>query len=94
MATADGVRRGRERQGAYQYIVHYSFLWILLRSLVVAVRFRPYGLAGLWFLWGYIKAAPTYAPRVEDPESGGRSPVPSNADESGRPCAAAIPSRP
>jgi poly-beta-1,6-N-acetyl-D-glucosamine synthase len=68
MATADGLRRGRERQGAYQYIVHYSFLWILLRSFVVAVRFRPYGLSGLWFLWGYMKAALTHAPRVEDPE--------------------------
>ncbi len=68
MATADGVRRGRERQGAYQYVVHYGFVWIVLRAFVVAVRFRPYVLSGWWFLLGYIKAALRHMPRVEDPE--------------------------
>jgi glycosyltransferase involved in cell wall biosynthesis len=68
MGTADGVRRGRERQGAYQYIVHYSPAWVLLRSLVVAVRFRPYGVAGAWYLLGYVKAAARRMRRVEDPE--------------------------
>lgn len=68
MATADGVRRGRKRQGAYQYIVHYPFAWILLRALVVAVRFRPRGLSGLWYLQGYIEAALKRTQRVEDPE--------------------------
>ena len=68
MATAAGVRRGRKRQGAYQYVVHYPLAWILLRSLVVAGRFRPYGLSGLWYLEGYLGAARRRVPRVEDPE--------------------------
>jgi glycosyltransferase involved in cell wall biosynthesis len=68
MGTADGVRRGRERQGAYQYVVHYTPLWILLRSIVVAIRFRPRGLSGWWFLKGYFRAVLTRMPRVEDAE--------------------------
>jgi poly-beta-1,6-N-acetyl-D-glucosamine synthase len=68
MGTADGLRRGRERQGAYQYVVHYSLAWILLRSFAVAIRFRPYGISGAWFLLGYLKAAANRMPRVEDPE--------------------------
>jgi poly-beta-1,6-N-acetyl-D-glucosamine synthase len=68
MGSADGLRRGRERQGAYQYVVHYTPVWVVLRSLVVAARFRPYGLSGLWFLIGYAKAAIRRMPRVEDPE--------------------------
>ena len=68
IGTADGALRGRARHGTYQYIVHYSFLWVALRSLLVALRFRPYGLSGAWFLAGYASAALTRAPRVEDPE--------------------------
>lgn len=67
MATADGLRRGRERQGAYQYVTHYSFPWVFLRAFVVGARFRPRGLSGAWFLWGYVKAALHRQPRVQDP---------------------------
>jgi glycosyltransferase involved in cell wall biosynthesis len=68
MASADGVRRGRKRQGAYQYVVHYHPLWILARSVVVAARFKPYGLSGWWFLLGYLEAALGGTRAVEDPE--------------------------
>lgn len=68
MATADGVRRGRKRQGAYQYIVYYPVTWALLRALVVAARFRPYGLSGYWYLQGYLGAALSRSARVDDPE--------------------------
>ena len=68
IGTADGALRGRARHGAYQYIVHYSPAWVLLRSLLVGLRFRPYGLSGAWFLGGYVKAALGGAQRVEDPE--------------------------
>jgi glycosyltransferase involved in cell wall biosynthesis len=68
MATADGVRRGRKRQGEYQWIVHYGLGWVLLRSILVAFRFRPRGWSGLWFLWGYLEAALKRVPRVPDPE--------------------------
>jgi hypothetical protein len=67
MATADGVRRGRKRQGAYQYVVQYHPLWILARSLLVGARFKPYALSGWWFLLGYIEAALGPTRPVEDP---------------------------
>lgn len=68
IGTAQGALRGRARHGAYQYIVHYSPAWIVLRSLMVSLRFRPYGLSGAWFLGGYVGAALRGVPRVEDPE--------------------------
>lgn len=68
IGTAQGALRGRARHGAYQYIVHYSAAWIALRSLLVALRFRPYGLSGAWFFGGYAGAALRRVPRVEDPE--------------------------
>lgn len=68
IGTAQGALRGRARHGAYQYIVHYSLIWILLRSLMVSLRFRPYGLSGAWFLGGYAGAALRGVTRVEDPE--------------------------
>jgi biofilm PGA synthesis N-glycosyltransferase PgaC len=67
MATADGVRRGRRRQGEYQYIVHYYPLWMLARAAVVAVRFQPRGLSGLWFLEGYVRAILGPVQPVDDP---------------------------
>jgi poly-beta-1,6-N-acetyl-D-glucosamine synthase len=67
IGTAQGALRGRARHGAYQYIVHYSLLWIVLRSLMVSIRFPPYGLSGLWFLGGYAGAALRRVERVEDP---------------------------
>jgi Glycosyl transferase family 2 len=68
IGTAQGALRGRARHGAYQYIVHYSLAWIVLRAAMVALRFRPYGLSGAWFLGGYVGAALRGVPRVEDPE--------------------------
>lgn len=68
MATADGIRRGRKRQGAYQYVVHYHPFWILARSLLVAARFKPYGLSGWWFLRGYLEAVLGPTQPVDDPE--------------------------
>jgi glycosyltransferase involved in cell wall biosynthesis len=68
IGTAQGALRGRARHGAYQYIVHYSLAWIALRSLMVSLRFRPYGLSGLWFLGGYVGAALRGVERVDDAE--------------------------
>jgi glycosyltransferase involved in cell wall biosynthesis len=68
IGTAQGALRGRARHGTYQYVVHYSLAWIGLRSLMVSLRFRPYGLSGAWFLGGYLGAALRRVPRVEDPE--------------------------
>jgi GT2 family glycosyltransferase len=68
IGTAQGALRGRARHGTYQYVVHYSLAWIALRSLMVSLRFRPYGLSGAWFLGGYVSAALRGVPRVEDPE--------------------------
>jgi hypothetical protein len=41
---------------------------VLLRSTKVAVRFTPWGLSGLAFLWGYLAAAVRGVPRVDDAE--------------------------
>lgn len=68
IGTAQGALRGRARHGAYQWIVHYSPAWVLMRALMVALRFRPYGLSGAWYLGGYLRAALSGVPRVEDPE--------------------------
>ena len=46
--------------------MHYPASFVLLRSLKVAVRFTPWGIAGLAFLWGYFGAALRRVPRVED----------------------------
>ena len=66
--TAQGALRGHARHGAYQYIVHYTAAWILLRSAMVAARQRPRGLSGLWLLGGYVAAALRGVPQVEDPK--------------------------
>jgi poly-beta-1,6-N-acetyl-D-glucosamine synthase len=66
--VADGRLRGRARHGACAWITHYPAFFVLLRSLKVAVRFTPVGIAGLAFLWGYFGAALTSAPQVEDME--------------------------
>jgi hypothetical protein len=66
--TADGRLRGRARHGACAWIAHYTPLFVLLRSAKVAVRFTPWGLSGLAFLWGYLAAALRGVPRVDDAE--------------------------
>jgi glycosyltransferase involved in cell wall biosynthesis len=66
-ASADGILRGRARHGECAYIAHYGPVWIALRALKVS-RFRPVGLSGLAFLFGYARAALRRVPRVDDPE--------------------------
>jgi poly-beta-1,6-N-acetyl-D-glucosamine synthase len=66
--TADGRLRGRARHGECAWIAHYPPLFVLLRSTKVAVRFTPWGLSGLAFLWGYLAAALRGVPRVDDVE--------------------------
>jgi glycosyltransferase involved in cell wall biosynthesis len=66
MASAGGKLRGRARHGECAYIARYGLGWILLRSLKVALE-RPLGLSGLAFAYGYLRAAVTRAPRVDDP---------------------------
>jgi glycosyltransferase involved in cell wall biosynthesis len=66
--VADGRLRGRARHGRCAWISHYPASFVLLRSLKVAVRFTPWGVAGLAFLSGYFGAALRRVPRVEAPE--------------------------
>jgi hypothetical protein len=65
--TAVSVLRGRARYGACAHIVRYGLPWVALRSVKVA-RERPYGISGAAFLYGYLRARVTRAPRVEDAE--------------------------
>ncbi len=67
LATADGVLRGRARHGECAYIAHFSPLWVTLRSFKVALK-PPFGLSGLAFLFGYIRAALRRTERVPDDE--------------------------
>jgi poly-beta-1,6-N-acetyl-D-glucosamine synthase len=66
--SADGSLRGNARHGRCAYIARYGVLWVLLRSLKIAVRRDPIGLSGAAFLWGYAQATLAGAPRVEDRE--------------------------
>jgi hypothetical protein len=64
-ATADGALRGRARHGQCAYILHYGLPWVVLRSLKEAA-YRPVGLSGAAFLYGYLRSAARREPRVED----------------------------
>jgi GT2 family glycosyltransferase len=66
-ASADGLIRGRARHGQCAYIVRFTPSWVMLRAFKVG-RERPRLLSGLAFLYGYLRAAVTRHPRVEDPE--------------------------
>ena len=66
--TADGRLRGRARHGECAWIAHYPPLFVAVRALKVAVRFTPWGVAGVAFLWGYAAAWARGVPRVDDPE--------------------------
>ncbi len=66
LASADGALRGHARHGECAYIVHYSLPWVILRALKVALR-RPFGLAGVAFVFGYLRAAARRVTRVPDP---------------------------
>jgi poly-beta-1,6-N-acetyl-D-glucosamine synthase len=63
--TADGAIRGRTRLGQCAYITHYPPLWVLLRSLKLALE-RPRGVLGAAYLYGYARAFATRTARVED----------------------------
>ena len=65
VATRGGVLRGRARLGQCAYILRYSPWWVTLRSLKIAT-WRPYGLSGIAFLYGYVRAALRREDRVED----------------------------
>jgi GT2 family glycosyltransferase len=65
VATRGGALRGRARLGQCAYILRYSTWWVALRSLKVAC-WRPYGLSGLAFFYGYARASLRREDRVED----------------------------
>jgi hypothetical protein len=65
LGSADGVLRGCARHGECAYIAHYSPTWVALRSLKVALD-RPYGITGLYFTYGYVRAALKRVERVPD----------------------------
>ena len=65
VATRGGTLRGRARHGQCAYILRYGGWWVALRSLKVACS-RPYGLSGIAFLYGYVRAAVRREDRVED----------------------------
>ncbi len=67
VATRGGALRGRARLGQCAYILRYGTWWVTLRSLKIAT-WRPYGLSGLAFLYGYLRAAGRREGRVEDEE--------------------------
>ncbi|MHB1571410.1 MAG: glycosyltransferase family 2 protein [Solirubrobacteraceae bacterium] len=62
--SADGVVRGRVRLGECAYITHYPPSWVALRSVKLACG-PPYGVSGLAYLFGYIRAAGRRSARVE-----------------------------
>jgi biofilm PGA synthesis N-glycosyltransferase PgaC len=65
VATRGGALRGRARLGQCAYILRYSPWWVGLRSLKIAT-WRPYGLSGIAFFYGYLRAAVRRQDRVED----------------------------
>jgi biofilm PGA synthesis N-glycosyltransferase PgaC len=67
LGSADGTVRGHARHGACAYIAHFQLTWVLLRAVKVATR-KPYGLSGLAFFYGYVRAAVQRVPRIPDRE--------------------------
>ncbi len=65
--SADGLLRGRARHGQCAHIVHFTLPWVSARAFKVA-RERPRGLSGVAFLYGYVYAALTRVPQIDDPE--------------------------
>jgi len=65
VATRGGALRGRARHGQCAYILRYDAWWVFLRSFKVALQ-RPYGLSGIAFLYGYLRAVLEAQPKVED----------------------------
>jgi poly-beta-1,6-N-acetyl-D-glucosamine synthase len=67
LGSADGTLRGHARHGECAYIAHFTPTWVALRAVKVGRR-RPYGLSGLAFFYGYVRAAVGRVERVADPE--------------------------
>jgi poly-beta-1,6-N-acetyl-D-glucosamine synthase len=67
LGSADGTLRGRARHGECAYIAHFGPLWVGLRAFKIA-RSRPYGISGVAFYYGYVRAAARGTERVPDPE--------------------------
>jgi glycosyltransferase involved in cell wall biosynthesis len=63
--SASGLLRGRARHGECAWITHQSVPWALLRALKLALA-EPVIVSGLAFIYGYLRAAITGVPRVED----------------------------
>jgi glycosyltransferase involved in cell wall biosynthesis len=67
LGSADGTVRGHARHGECAYIAHFQLSWVALRAVKVATR-KPYGLSGLAFFYGYVRAAARRAQRIPDRE--------------------------
>lgn len=67
LGSADGTVRGHARHGECAYIAHFQLSWVALRAVKVATR-KPYGLSGLAFFWGYVRAAGRRVERIPDRE--------------------------
>jgi biofilm PGA synthesis N-glycosyltransferase PgaC len=67
LGSADGTVRGHARHGECAYIAHFQLSWVALRAVKVATR-KPYGLSGLAFFWGYLRAAARRVERIPDRE--------------------------
>lgn len=65
--SADGRLRGRARHGRAAYILHYDVMFLVGRSLKIATA-RPIVASGLAFIYGYVQAAISRTPRVDDSE--------------------------
>jgi glycosyltransferase involved in cell wall biosynthesis len=66
--SADGTLRGRARHGLGLYMTHFPPGWVTVRAIFRMGRARPRVIGGVAFLYGYVRAAVTRAPRVEDQE--------------------------
>ncbi len=63
--AANGQLRGRVRAGQVAYIANFHAWWVVPRAVKVALT-RPYGLAGIAFLYGYFRAAVERQERLGD----------------------------
>ncbi|HEY4093909.1 MAG TPA: glycosyltransferase family 2 protein [Baekduia sp.] len=67
LGSADGTVRGHARHGECAYIAHFQLSWVALRAVKVGTR-KPYGLSGLAFFYGYLRAAARRVERIPDRE--------------------------
>jgi glycosyltransferase involved in cell wall biosynthesis len=67
LGSADGTVRGHARHGECAYVAHFQLSWVALRAVKVATR-KPYGLSGLAFFYGYVRAAARRVQRIPDRE--------------------------